>query len=47
MSDSIKFSPTGAFSFYWNQAIDRKDYCVVRLGKSLVGLLKTLFCGHR
>ena len=47
MSDSsINLSSRGAFSYNWNKGIDSNNYFLIRLGKSLLGFFKGLFCGY-
>ena len=45
-SSSIKLSPKGAFSLYWNQCLDHNTSCFIRVGKSIAGFLEALFCGR-
>jgi hypothetical protein len=46
-NDTVKISPTGAFSHHWNQAIDNNKNFLVRLGKSVLEFIKATFCGYK
>lgn len=46
MSDTIYFSPRGAFSYMWNKGVNSDNPCLIRFGKSMACLFKALLCGY-